>query len=485
MAAWTHDWSVGLQPLWRVDTPDVVKGMRWSPDGTCVLTACDDRRLLLYEMPAHVLTGDGHAVEDEHAQPADPAPAVACAESEPVYDYAWYPRMHSADPSTCTFLATCRDQPAHLWDAFSGALRASYVARDELEQVVGAYSATFTPDGEQILCGFERAVRMFHTSRAGAPAATWRTCKTRRDAEGLRGILGCIAAAPLGSSLFALGSYSGATGVYARGDGGRCGPVALLGGHTAGVTHVAFGLDHTQLFTGARRDGRILRWDLRRSTQPLCAYARDADSNQRLLFSLDASARWLATGSRDGRALIYDLAEPRGGTPAPGAGDGWPVAEHAAPAAVSGAMLHPLLPLLGLAHGERLFGGHGESSGESSDEGGAAARQPCPFGLRVLKTGWRLAALSEPSAPSDGAEPAAAMAPAAGLGHPVAGSTQATVQLAAPAGDAPVTGVEPAVAAEAEAAGGGGEPARDGVRPWGQPAPSPSASGTRPPAPPA
>ena len=43
-----------------------------------------------------------------------------------VYDCCWYPGARAAEPASCLFAATSRAHPLQLWDAVSGALRATY-----------------------------------------------------------------------------------------------------------------------------------------------------------------------------------------------------------------------------------------------------------------------------------------------------------------------------------------------------------------------
>lgn len=83
------------------------KGVRVSPDGLCVLCASDDRALRLFEV-------------DEAAGDEDAASVLQFKEGGAVYDFAWYPFMTSADPNSCIFLTTSRDQPVHMWDAYTG-----------------------------------------------------------------------------------------------------------------------------------------------------------------------------------------------------------------------------------------------------------------------------------------------------------------------------------------------------------------------------
>lgn len=56
-------------------------------------------------------------------------------EGETVYDMAWLPSMTSADPATCVFMSTSRDNPVHAWDAFTGQPRASYCAYTDAEEL--------------------------------------------------------------------------------------------------------------------------------------------------------------------------------------------------------------------------------------------------------------------------------------------------------------------------------------------------------------
>ncbi len=86
-----------------------------------------------------------------------------------MYDYVWNPLLSSssADRSSAFFLSTSRDHPIHLFDAWDGALRASYVAYNAVDEVTAAISVAMTPDGSKVLGGFERCVRVWDVSRPG------------------------------------------------------------------------------------------------------------------------------------------------------------------------------------------------------------------------------------------------------------------------------------------------------------------------------
>jgi WD40 repeat protein len=61
--------------------------------------------------------------------------------------------MQPSEPASCCYLSTSRDHPIHLWDAFTGQLRASYRAYDHMDELAAAYCVTFSPYGDKIFAG--------------------------------------------------------------------------------------------------------------------------------------------------------------------------------------------------------------------------------------------------------------------------------------------------------------------------------------------
>lgn len=57
--------------------------------------------------------------------------------------------------------------PIHLWDAYGGKLAASYSASNNVYELVSARSLHFTPDGRQIVAGYEKFISIFDISRPG------------------------------------------------------------------------------------------------------------------------------------------------------------------------------------------------------------------------------------------------------------------------------------------------------------------------------
>lgn len=86
-------------------------------------------------------------------EPSEWPCVIESREGETIYDFAWYPLMQPSEPASCCYLSTSRDHPIHLWDAFTGQLRASYRAYDHMDELAAAYCVAFSPYGDKIFAG--------------------------------------------------------------------------------------------------------------------------------------------------------------------------------------------------------------------------------------------------------------------------------------------------------------------------------------------
>lgn len=100
------------------------KGCHWSPDGTCILVPSEDYKIKIFELPRVLYSG----VLPEDFREINLKSSLKVKEGGTVYDTCWFPYMNSWDPTTCCFLSTSQGSPVHLWDAFTGKLRATYRA---------------------------------------------------------------------------------------------------------------------------------------------------------------------------------------------------------------------------------------------------------------------------------------------------------------------------------------------------------------------
>jgi hypothetical protein len=124
-------------------THTVPPGIKWSPDGLCLLACAEDNTLRLYEIPPEI---EGISKTEATWLPEQQcmSSVITVREGETIYDMAWLPGMNSADPATCCFFSTSRDHPVHVWDAFTGVSRGSFCAYTDAEELeAGDFDAFF------------------------------------------------------------------------------------------------------------------------------------------------------------------------------------------------------------------------------------------------------------------------------------------------------------------------------------------------------
>ncbi|KAK9842676.1 hypothetical protein WJX74_000538 [Apatococcus lobatus] len=326
----------------RCPNTNFLKGVKWSPDGACCLTASEDNWLRVFDLPPEALaTAEQEAGPSGRARPGEDnlAPCLRMHEGETIYDYSWWPRMQASEPATCCFATTSRAHPVHLWDACTGQLRATYRAYDAVDEVTPAASVAFSPDGAAVWAGYNRTIHAWDVGRPGRDYSTIVTHRKRQD--GQPGIISCISFSPSGD-LMAAGAYSGVAALY---DPRSLEMLMTLSGHSGGITQVMFSKDGNYVYTGARKDCCIHCWDVRNSQEVLYTIQRNTPStNQRIAFDIEPCGRHLVSGNESGELEAFDLR------------DGTLVGSHrVAEDTVNGFSFHPCLPLAAIASGQRRF----------------------------------------------------------------------------------------------------------------------------------
>lgn len=317
-----------------------VKSLEWSPDGACLLSNSEDNAIRLFEY--HTIASDtgSHMKASLFVNPGGA-----------VYDMKWYPKMNSQDLSSCCFLTTSKDHPIHLWDGFSGQLRASYRYFNNLDELSSAYCITF--DGQNNLyCGLTKGeIGAFDISRPGRdPVLSINngSLSQRKKRRLQTGIISCLRF-QAESTLFGAGSYDNSVAIYDSRDTSQ--PSFFLypqnsngDSEGSGVTQIEFA--EGLLFSASRKSNHVLCWDLRNPSQVLHQYWRISNTNQHVLFHLSppaSSVQMLASGSQDGQVLFYDL-------------EGHLVSQVLAHHDACGTVqFHPFMNLLATGSGERKF----------------------------------------------------------------------------------------------------------------------------------
>ncbi|KAL0281532.1 UNVERIFIED_CONTAM: hypothetical protein PYX00_002490 [Menopon gallinae] len=328
-----------------------LKGCKWSPDGFCLLSNSEDNVLRLFEIAESVTKVASEEV----------LPVVIAKEGGTIYDFEWYSKMNSSDPITCVFASTSQNSPIHLWDAYTGCLRATYQPINQYDEVTAAYSLAFSPDGRKIYSGFKKVIRIFDVSLPGRVSEE-RNVKPKGESVFQTSIISCISINPVAPNIYALGSYDRTIGIYTEPKGElQC----LMKGHTGGITEMKFSSDGVQLYSGGRKDSEIICWDLRNPGRIMCIMKREVNTNQRIYFDLANEKPHLVTGSTDGRIIIYDttvLTEDKETILEP------VIAWKGHDDCVNGVSFHPFWPILASSSGQYHQPESETDDGESTPE---------------------------------------------------------------------------------------------------------------------
>ncbi|XP_017048990.1 telomerase Cajal body protein 1 homolog [Drosophila ficusphila] len=326
-----------------VEAQHYTKGCYWSPDGTCLLVPVHLDGMHVLELPTDLYSAP--TVQKSRVLTKLQS-AVHVPEGGTVYDCVWFPQMNSQQPDSCFWLATRQHEPIHMWDAFDGTLRCSYSGYDAVDEVMAAISLAFSHDGQKIYAGYKRCIKIFDTSRPG------RLC----DDYPVKFAISCIAQTSEHPNTLTCGNWHG----YIQHFDLRCNPkqglLFTLGGHKSGITQLRYGGEghgNWHLFSGARKCGKILQWDMRNYKKPLAEFQRHVDTNQRIQFDITSDRRWLTSGDTRGSLNVWDLH---------GEGEASVLPIHSD--CCNGVALNPLMPVLATSSGQYHFTGpnaHGDN----------------------------------------------------------------------------------------------------------------------------
>lgn len=289
---------------WGTIGEHYIRGCSWSPDGTCILVPVNRDGVHIFELPT-----DLYACETvSEMRPFDVLQsAIHIREGGTIYDSCWYPFMNSTVPASCCWLLTQQHGPIQMFDAFDGALRCTYRGYDSVDEVEAALSVCFSTDGASVIGGYRKALKLFRTDLPGRDFTNFP----------LKVPASCLAVHPAHESLIAIGSWNATIALHDVRTP-KLDETARFGGgvHRGGVTMIQFApANGERLWSGARKDSRIVCWDVRNTTKPISIVHRTVSTNQRIQFDISRpQGRWLASGDTDGLVRVWDLLEQDGVT---------------------------------------------------------------------------------------------------------------------------------------------------------------------------
>ncbi|KAI6651972.1 hypothetical protein LOD99_4517 [Oopsacas minuta] len=263
-----------------------LRGCKWSPDGTCLLTSSNDKCMRIFELDL---------ILDSSFDSTSSSAALVLYEPEIVYDYAWYPAMCSEAPLTCCLVTTSRDCPVHLWDAYTGSVRCSYLPYDHVQELHAPYSVCFSADGDYIICGMKHYLKVFHTAIPGSYSTNIQLVLGKKHIPN-----NIVSTVTTRGSAILFGSFGGNVGLV-----GETGKIELLlEAHTQGVTHIDVTADGNYVVAGGRKNNNIFIWDLRNTTQFVAKLNRISLTSQKIYFDIDKSNS-IVSGNQDGNISVW------------------------------------------------------------------------------------------------------------------------------------------------------------------------------------
>ncbi|XP_053608230.1 telomerase Cajal body protein 1 homolog [Plodia interpunctella] len=272
------------------DVQPYLRGCKWSPDGTCCLSVVNNDGVHVAELPKNLYFGSVSSTRTIDVLDS----VIHVKEAGLVYDFCWYPFMNSAIPESCCWITTRQNAPVQMWDAFDGSLRCSYRGFNAVDEMEPALSITFNREGSRIIAGYKKVLRTFDVERPG-----------REFAENkISSPASCLA---VDSYLLAVGSWNTTISLYNMTETGTYKSIGKMHGHSGGITHMKFTPDGLKLVSGARKDHRLLVWDIRCYRRPLNILSRAVNTNQRIYFDISPCGKYLVTGGTDGILKVWDV----------------------------------------------------------------------------------------------------------------------------------------------------------------------------------
>lgn len=237
-----------------------------------------------------------------------------------------------------SFLISRQHEPIKSIDAFDGSIRCSYRGYDAVDEVEAALSLCYSTDGSKIYAGYRKTIKIFATDR---PGRDYETLESKAPSSAL--------AVNVDNSMLATGSWNTNIDVFDIRSRDVAPKIALEGVHRGGITYLKF-LSDTTLISGARKDSKLVLWDLRNPATPFFMFNRNVDTNQRIYFDVTPEGKWLFTGNTDGCLKVWNLFEIY-------ADNSLPVKEFSYKLhddCLNGVSIHPFLPVFATSSGQHL-----------------------------------------------------------------------------------------------------------------------------------
>ncbi|OAF66439.1 Telomerase Cajal body protein 1 [Intoshia linei] len=256
------------------DLNNYLRGCKWySKDFNYISTNSNDHKIRIFEYTSD----DKREME----------PIFEIFEPQPIYDFEWCLN----EPILMT---TSRYGPVHCWDLKSDSPILTFSERCHQDTILSAYS--LKSSNSFGYCGYNGFISLvdFETGK-------------NREKRILKEVTNCkmtiissINVNPAMNSVYACGSYTGNICLFAEPDGTFiCG----FGEYSSGISQIKFSDDGLVIYTCARKDDRIIAWDLRNPKTFWNVFNRNSTTNQTIGFDIFGDK--LVSGSTDGYVHLW------------------------------------------------------------------------------------------------------------------------------------------------------------------------------------
>lgn len=237
-----------------------------------------------------------------------------------------------------SFLISRQHEPIKCIDAFDGSIRCSYRGYDAVDEVEAALSLCYSTDGSQIYAGYKKTIKIFSSN---LPGRDYETLESKTPSSAL--------AVNVDNSMLATGSWNTNISIFDIRSKDVAPKIRLQGEHRGGITHLKF-LSDTTLISGARKNSKLIVWDLRNPGTPFFVFNRTVETNQRIYFDVTPEGKWLCSGNTDGCLKIWNLFEIYADNFSPVKEFSYKLHDDC----LNGVSVHPFLPILATSSGQHM-----------------------------------------------------------------------------------------------------------------------------------